>query len=183
MNGFAARPFAAGSLIGHRAFTVHPDGRLRGPIYPAVVMLRELRQTTCTPELKPSSFRSRLNHHQVAGVHCLCGFYAYTDEHAPSLLRNEMTVDALIEGFGVCTVGDLGFKASKARLVALIDPAASPGRHRHDSRAAHLFPQVRDRYCVGDDGVPVYTSLRAAISAHPLGPRVPLPTAAESDGA
>lgn len=143
MSDFSDRPFVAGSLVGMRAFDVDSLGRLTGPSFggvfkpgenvatcggdgtnPAsafVVAQRELRamtyrmnaraQTGKAPALRPA--------HVVGGVTCSCGFYAYFDG------RNDYAkpgrVSALVEGYGVCTVGERGFRAEKARLVALIN--------------------------------------------------------------
>lgn len=67
--------------------------------------------------------------HQIAGMACACGYYAYFDKgnnpHA-----GKTTVHALIEGYGVCTVGERGFRAEKAKLVALVDPTAKRLRDR-----------------------------------------------------
>jgi hypothetical protein len=61
--------------------------------------------------------------HATGALSCGCGFYAYFDGRNDYLLSGAGSVAALIEGFGVTSVGDRGFRSSKARLVALITPA------------------------------------------------------------
>lgn len=63
--------------------------------------------------------------HQVAERDCACGFYAYFDGKNDYNGSTDAAVQALIEGYGVCTVGSRGFRASKARLVAFVDPHGS----------------------------------------------------------
>lgn len=88
--------------------------------------------------------------HVVAGLDCKCGFYAYFTPDAP---RHERLV-GLIEGWGTVTAGTRGFRASKARIVALLEPVPDA---------------VRLRYLE----VPVYRDLLAAIAAHPLSVQPP----------
>lgn len=60
--------------------------------------------------------------HTVGGVDCSCGFYAYFDGRNDYHESGQGEVEAIIEGYGVCTVGDRGFRASKAKVVALVTP-------------------------------------------------------------
>lgn len=63
--------------------------------------------------------------HVTAQQTCHCGFYAYyrdsTSYHIPYSPR---TVSGVIEGWGRTTIGRLGFRCEKARIVALVAPAA-----------------------------------------------------------
>lgn len=100
--------------------------------------------------------------HVLGGLGCTCGFYAYFDG------RNDYKdgdhLAALIEGYGVCTVGSRGFRASKARVVALVAPGKRFPRG--------LVPLVLRNY----PDVPVYASKHEAMDAHPLTvPEVPSP--------
>lgn len=100
--------------------------------------------------------------HSLAGLDCHCGFYAYFDGRND--YKQPSNVAAIIEGFGVCTVGTRGFRASKARLVAIVVPGKNFPEAKF-SRVVHNYPDV-----------PLYTSRRKAIEAHPLtAPEVPTP--------
>jgi hypothetical protein len=113
--------------------------------------------------------------HGLAGVDCACGFYAYfdgandylTSRTAPTPSGFYITygdddtaprIGAIVEGWGVCTVGSRGFRASKARIVALIDPDGD------NARTIIAFEKVRRAY----PDVPVFESERDAIRAFPL---------------
>lgn len=100
--------------------------------------------------------------HSLAGLDCHCGFYAYFDGRND--YKDPDRIAAIIEGFGVCTVGTRGFRASKARLVAIVVPGKKFPEAKF-SRVVHNYPDV-----------PLYTSRRKAIEAHPLTPpEVPTP--------
>lgn len=158
MSDFSDRPFVAGSLIGVRAFDVDGLGRLVGPTYPQVfkpgenvagcfvgsaftkrshsfeAALDRLNGKKATP-VSPAPARPQ---HQVGNVNCGCGFYAYFD--GSNTYGQHDRVTAVVEGYGVCTVGDRGFRAEKARLVALVDPARpSLGKRIHT-----LYDRVAD---------------------------------------
>lgn len=153
MSDFSSRPFVAGSLIGLRSFSVDDDGVLVGPAYPDPFLPGE-NQAQCyssigwrvqmraferslariagsqIPEpltLVPSEKKG----HQPGGLRCSCGFYAFFDGSNTYELSTRVT--AIIEGYGVCSVGDRGFRAEKARLVALVGDVgrARPGRPFH----------------------------------------------------
>jgi hypothetical protein len=88
--------------------------------------------------------------HSLAGIDCTCGFYAYFDGR--NTYDEEGRVSAIIEGYGVCTLGSSGFRASKARLLALIEPDAKTPILKlkrnypdvpwfeHEDAAMELFP-------------------------------------------
>lgn len=154
MTDFSDRPLVAGSVVGLRAFEVDKLGRLVGPAYGGVFKpgenVGECRRSKghgwllSTLSVDPATFRlvqqsaepsepepKKTKPHQVGQVGCTCGFYAYTDE------RNDYAepsrVAAVVEGYGVCTVGDRGFRAEKARLLALVLPTDSTLKRRWDS--------------------------------------------------
>lgn len=102
--------------------------------------------------------------HTLAGVTCTCGFYAYFD--GLNDYKDPERIAAVVEGYGVCTVGDRGFRAAKAKLVALVEPKAK------------VSPLMRERLHRNYDGVPFYASKREALDAHPpTPPPVPGPDA------
>lgn len=133
----ADTPFVAGSLFGMRAFGVTKRGQLVGPSFSTVwkdgeneAVCMQFREpdlygfdpTTAHPFRPP--LKVRLNHlahmHKVANQECGCGFYAYyrgvNDYH------RSWTIQGIIEGYGTCTVGPRGFRCSKAKIVALVNP-------------------------------------------------------------
>lgn len=154
MSDFSDRPFVAGSLTGVRVFDVDSLGRLRGVSVAAVFKpgenvaecrggeftrtMRTYMQTLQAslygpssatldpPPLNATATTAKKAHH-VGHADCSCGFYAYYDEGS-NPHDGPGKVTALIEGYGVCAVGTRGFRAEKARLVALVNPTQS-GRH------------------------------------------------------
>ena len=62
--------------------------------------------------------------HDVAG--CGCGFYAYYD--GSNDYRTDARVSAVVEGFGETVIGSRGFRAQKARIVALCIPGTARAR-------------------------------------------------------
>lgn len=92
--------------------------------------------------------------HVVAGLGCSCGFYAYFDGRND--YKDPQRISAIIEGYGVCTVGDRGFRAEKARLLGLIVPGK------------RFSPQLLARVAHNYSDVPFYGSKREALDAHPL---------------
>lgn len=169
MSDFSDRPFVAGSLVGLRAFSVDSLGRLVGPSFGGVFKPGE-NVAECRPTHMQRAFRQLRvamtysvggkeypatakvanesepeSPHVVGNADCSCGYYAYFD--GTNGYAEPVRVEAVIEGYGVCTVGDRGFRAGKARLLALIYPEA-PRTHpawfdkladwtrRHDSITA-----------------------------------------------
>lgn len=143
MSEFSDRPFVAGSVVGLRAFSVDSLGRLTGPSHGGIfkpdenvaqclkrgsfssaiwemdVQLARLSGRPIPPRPGSSSTATSTDH-QVGQVTCSCGFYAYFD--GSNTYAKPDRVTAIIEGYGVCTVGDRGFRAEKARLLAIVDP-------------------------------------------------------------
>lgn len=190
MSEFSARPFAAGSVVGLRGFSVDTLGRLIGPSYGQVFHtgenLAECRKDrmqaigwyslgglvgwgpsgaiTADPLDAVESKRPKPEH-TIGGLGCGCGFYAYFDGCNDYVANGHASVGAIIEGYGVCTVGSRGFKASKARLLAIIVS---------DSFASS--PRIERNY----DGIPFYRTQDKAVAAHPL-TESELPTPADDD--
>jgi len=160
MSEFGDRPFVAGSLIGVRAFDADKLGRLVGVNYPQIFTPGEntakcfgggltffVHVMSETLGRRPGEERPKSPpQHVTAGVGCSCGFYAYYDGHSDYSERGRVT--ALIEGFGVCSVGTRGFRAEKARLVALVDDRRASRRHPRwfdrlaDRCRRRIWPQV-----------------------------------------
>ncbi|MDF1603364.1 hypothetical protein [Nocardioides sp. YIM 152315] len=125
--------------------------------------------------------------HTLAGLGCKCGFYAYFDGMNDYLRTGR--VAAVVEGFGVYTLGTRGFRTSKARLLALIQPemgssesylsvlAFTPTFGRTppstvDSMTPLLWSYVQRNY----PDVPVFASQDEALAEYPLfQPEAPTP--------
>jgi hypothetical protein len=99
-------------------------------------------------------------HHRAGIKGCSCGFYAYFDEdHNPH--HSKSNVLCVIEGYGLLTVGTRGFRAEKARLLALVvKPRHRSPRYQHLQRN---YPSL-----------PVFASRTAALAEFPLTPPTPL---------
>ncbi|GAB3304053.1 hypothetical protein EK0264_03585 [Epidermidibacterium keratini] len=107
--------------------------------------------------------------HVVASKSCECGYYAYFDLNH-NRYHDDHAVLALIKGWGIATVGSRGFRASKARLLALVRP------ERPDELG--IARQRYERFKLTERlyEVPVFDSFDDAIDAHPLTPMdVPTP--------
>ena len=116
MNEFSGpvRPFVMGTLRGLRSFDVQ-DGKLHGVTNPQLF-------TPGENLAKCSSYYGRSGH-QVASETCTCGFYAYFSKQANGYF-GKGRVEAIIEAYGIVSIGPKGFRAEKARLAALVLPGA-----------------------------------------------------------
>lgn len=126
---FDGRPFVAGSLIGIRSFRVDADARLTGVVHEQV-WKPDVNEAACllgpygramhqfAEKLRSAGLGPRP--HAVGGIGCQCGFYAYFKGR--NSYMGPGNVAGIVEGFGVCAVGSRGFRAEKARLVALVAP-------------------------------------------------------------
>lgn len=123
MSEFSDRPFVAGSLIGLRSFRIDKYGRLTGAVYRepwrpgenvATCRKGALREVFYEPE------RAAKPVHEAGKVDCDCGYYAYFDQGSNRWHAKGQAL-AVVEGYGITTVGSRGFRAQKARIVGLID--------------------------------------------------------------
>lgn len=124
-------------------------------------------ETSVADEIAPDP--TKPTEHTVGALNCQCGFYAYTDG-ANDYYRADKgsRVAAIVEGYGICTTGSRGFRSSKARVVALIEPHRRFHQEQDDGRWERLLHNY--------PGVPVFASKAEAIAAHPLSePSFPTP--------
>lgn len=138
MHQFSDRPFVAGSLYGFRSFRapIHPNGKkLRGVIH-ALPWDDGWQEAVCDRDgvYSPRTyarmsayaplFPSHPGNRTVADLNCTCGYYAYFDRRNSKYLAGGRGAifDGIVEGAGTVTVGSLGFRSSKARIVALVVP-------------------------------------------------------------
>lgn len=126
---FAGPALVLGSVRGRRSFGVLPDGRLTGVFFPQVWQPGENR-ASCFHEggvvvrepdgrlaVRGYSARNIGPAHGLQG--CTCGFYAYYRGDPYARARR---VSGVIEGYGRVVLGTKGFRAQKARVVALLLP-------------------------------------------------------------
>lgn len=118
--GFSDRPFVAGSLHGRRSFRVI-NGKLHGVTYPYHFEPGE-NTAVC------AAYFTGVIGHRMAGLNCTCGYYAYFKGPSNSF-HSSGNVEAIIEGYGTVSVGEMGFRAAKAKLAALILPDTGVSQH------------------------------------------------------
>lgn len=144
MSEFSDRPLIAGSIVGLRSFGVDTLGRLTGVNFKSV-FTPDVNAAICRGDTRRSPFafltmphmmslpcecpacktpQSKKNH-RPGTLDCTCGYYAYFDREA-NPYHKDGNMLGLVEGFGNVTVGSRGFRAEKAKLVALIDESATP---------------------------------------------------------
>lgn len=130
--------------------------------------------------------------HTLGGLGCKCGFYAYFDGMNDYMRTGRIA--AVVEGFGTYTLGTRGFRTSKARLLALIEPPMGKSEDtylafasmtfgrttapppRSDSMTPLLWSYVKRNY----PSVPVFMSQDEALSEFPLyEPESPTPASAD----
>lgn len=122
--------------------------------------------------------------HVIAGISCDCGFYAYDDAaYNPHYYdpaggafwgygdENDErtahhTVFAIVEGSGVITVASRGFRCSRMRILALIEPPAAT-HPIHFIREYQKDMHTRVALASARYGLPVLT-LPAAVERWPL---------------
>lgn len=122
-----------------------------------------------------SEYEAQKKAHALAGVKCQCGFYAYFDGGNDYLtnasyasggmfaiyMRDEdkaPRIGAIVEGWGTCTVGTRGFRAEKARVLALVIPESTAARHEV------AFQKVQRNY----PGLAAFATEKEAVRAFPL---------------
>lgn len=115
-------------------------------------------QPPTPPAAKPltaEAVETPTTRHRVGSVDCGCGYYAYFNG-GNDYKKQDRTIGALVEGYGVCSVGERGFRAEKARLLALFKPKRDI-RTDIVERIWHNYPNV-----------PVFPNRAAAVAEFPL---------------
>lgn len=144
-----------GSVRGRRSFGLAPDGRLTGLYYrqpwgPGENVASCHHDGGVVAELpgggiavQGAATRPIGTAHGLAG--CTCGFYAYyrADPYARS-----QRVSGVIEGYGRVVLGTKGFRAERARILALLLPAGAAAdeatvRASTDNPDDHAGPEWR----------------------------------------
>jgi hypothetical protein len=149
--------FAPGAVLGIRDFLLFcpgnhecPYGDLCGP-YMHISWKPGVNYARC---LKSTKYL-----HPLADMRldCLCGFYGLI---RPGLLGTGYSyypfVSGIIEGFGTVVLGEHGFRAEQARIVAIILPP-------------WITRSRKDKVCSRYPGTEIFSSTELALESFPLG--------------
>ena len=160
-DNFTGPALAAGTILGVRAFDIDNLGRLRGVTHADVFRPGEnIARCRATPQGRwahvPGGMTWAMDEpreHHPGSADCECGYWAHYD--GTHSYEAPARATAIIEGYGLVTLGTSGFRAGKARLVALVPPSHLP-----------VAARVADLY--GAAGVPIYRTLADALTEHPV---------------
>ena len=116
---FSGPPLVAGTILGVRHWSVNADTFLLAPSFMTRWMNGENRAQHQDAWYDPDYWQH--NGHRIAQENCQCGFYAYYDASGSSY-KKEWRAEGIIEGYGLVSVGPLGFRAEKAKIIAVTLP-------------------------------------------------------------
>lgn len=104
--------------------------------------------------------------HDIAD--CNCGFYGFLDGSTD--YASDSRASGIVEGFGMVTVGTRGFRASKARIIALYMPPE--GTPDEDGRVPswQLQPGATEKVAANYPDIPLYTDLHRMLFDYPTAP-------------
>lgn len=178
---FSQLGFAPGVVTGVRSFKVTKAGRLTGVFYPQEWTVGE-NQAQCLarpePEFSypgmwvPDFARKTVDPPWKPPVfeECRCGFYGYFDGSDDFHARGLVT--GVVEGYGETIIGTRGFRAMKARIVALLIRPEAPSE-AFDFRAyfhgdqAGLTPARADLVAHNYSEIPLFASFAAMLAEFP----------------
>ena len=135
-------PLVVGEVRGYRRFRLSEDG-LHPGVHDRGPWDGRLERAVCRAG----------EGHRAPDAGCRCGLYGWfhpADAWGDAGLAD---VDAVVAARGRIVLGDHGFRAEAARVVAVALPGV---RHRHAQRLVRQYP-----------GVQVHRSRRAMVAAHP----------------
>ncbi|QJU52962.1 hypothetical protein SCB71_06485 [Herbiconiux sp. KACC 21604] len=145
MSEFSGLGFGVGVVRGARSFNVTPDGRLTGVFHQRewvagenvascmslssstdalIAAIRGLTRSSYGLPAIPFSGEVGPTPKSHDMSKCTCGFYAYYD--GSNDYATDARVSAVVEGYGQTVIGTRGFRAGKARIVALHLEASEP---------------------------------------------------------
>lgn len=157
---FDSRGFVPGVFRGARSFRIDPDGFLTGIVYRSVwtpgVNTAECKQWSVA---LPAYWTPPENTHRLPDGHgmdvCRHGFYAYGS--ASNDYHQAGFVSGVIEGWGKeVMLGSRGFRASKARIVALCVSEVLIDHRDRTALVPHNYP-----------GVPLFATFEDMIAEFP----------------
>jgi hypothetical protein len=167
-------PLVAGSVIGLRAWRLDDFGELLAYAQKAAPPWRPgenesvclasglsgpMDQWPCSPDCVTcrDAIALRTNGHTF-DARCTCGFYGvFRPGHIPTRNSPEYVVVGVIEAYGRTVIGPGGFRASKAKVLALTGP---PGA----AYPASIFGRLSERW----GSVPFLPSLAHAVAEFPI---------------
>jgi hypothetical protein len=126
-GGDDGRPLVAGSLRGYRTWRLHRRGSSTSDdSLPLASVTRRVvwgptLTACCTPEVPAISGQDPVTHagdHRAPVAGCRCGIYGWYDPTDTGILR--AGVFGVIEASGVILMGERGFRAERARIVAVV---------------------------------------------------------------
>lgn len=187
----ASRPYVVGKVTGLRFFNISTDGKkltLRGPFTECPWHLGEqtaicgntLNVDAATAvgwdrgaieQIKVDNLPNRLlatlqgnnplRPHRAGSHCCNCGFWSYWNyRHATNF--KDSSYAGMIDGWGLTSVAERGFRSEKARIIALAPNSASWSYHGAMLRLKNLVAQYPE-----EDRVPIYSDYREMEEAHP----------------
>lgn len=160
---FTDRPFAAGSLMGMRAWIIADNWASHG------LLTGVYHRYPWTPDVNVATHWGPVPARgcDLISLDCLCGFYAYYDGSNDYLQDrvgwSDWRIAGIIEGWGRCVVGTRGFRCQRAQIQALVTP------HGVDSETVQ---RIRNHY----PDVPWFDTHAAAVAAFPLSVAELVPT-------
>lgn len=149
MSDFDGREYGVGTVRGVRAFSVDDFGRLKGVQFPSIWTPGEnvakcsakkiaagwtmdlvrsphggppVFKNDKTGELTTAPLMEPAHPEGHSLKNCSHGFYAFYD--GSNDYKSDARISAVVEGYGETLVGSRGFRAEKARIVALCFPGA-----------------------------------------------------------
>lgn len=100
--------------------------------------------------------------HRVGSKYCTCGYYAFFDYDAENHGYQKGHVTAIVEGTGVATVGEKGFRCEKAEVVALVKSSPEP---KPEAAKPEPEPQWRKRDWMPGAAAATFCAVAAVLHA------------------
>jgi hypothetical protein len=126
-GGDDGRPLVAGSLRGYRTWRLQRRGTSEcGDSLPLTSVTRRVvwgpsLTATCSPEVMANPGHGPITvpgDHAAPAAGCRCGIYGWYDPTDTGMLR--AGVFGVVEASGLVVMGDRGFRAERARIVAVV---------------------------------------------------------------
>lgn len=191
---FRGADFALGSIMGVRTFGVHKEGLLQGLVFKQIWRPGENRAVCMKKGVIPvgdgpttAEAMARLKKligssgPHVGGhmMNCDCGYYAFYSDvenyYYETIKDRSDRFCGIIEGYGLTVQGPKGFKAEKARIVALLVPDVS--KFPAETTEEYLWRNKTGRVRIDEDiiartqrlyDVPFFTSYEQMLSEFPI---------------
>jgi hypothetical protein len=126
-GGDDGRPLVAGSLRGYRTWRLQRRGSsTSGDSLPLTSVTRRVvwgptLTACCTPDVTPNPGQgpaTPVGDHAAPAAECQCGIYGWYDPTDTGMLR--AGVFGVVEASGLVLLGERGFRAERARIVAVV---------------------------------------------------------------